>query len=295
MSMLGTLAKVAMGVMVAKGVGAAVQRGRAGTGGTGGMFGQANTGQRGGSGGGLEDLMGSILGGKSSGRTGGGLGGMLEQLTGGTGRSGSSGQGGITEIITSVTQRGGMGGLLGGSTGGAAGGGLGGLLGGLMGGLGGAAAGSALGGTAGTPQNKKSFGEMLNASFDNAGEPDVAPTAEQEVAAALMLRAMIQAAKADGVIDAAEKEKLLGKLGDVTEEEMKFVQGELAAPLDTPALVAQVPPGLERQVYTMSVLAIDLDNQAEADYLNTLAKALNIPAKDVNAIHAELGVTELYA
>ncbi len=295
MSMLGTLAKVALGVMVAMGVGAAVLRGRTGTGGTGGLFGQANTGQRGGSGGGIEDMLGSILGGKSSGRAGGGLGGMLEQLTGGSARGGSSGQGGITDMISSAAQRGGLGGMLGGSTGGAAGGGLGGLLGGLMGGLGGAAAGSAMGRTSSPQQNTKSFGEMLNASFDNAGEPDIAPTAEQEVAAALMLRAMIQAAKADGVIDAAEKDKLLGKLGDVTEEEMKFVPGELAAPLDTPGLVAQVPSGLERQIYTMSVLAIDLDNQAEADYLNTLAKALNLQAQDVNAIHAELGVAALYA
>jgi uncharacterized membrane protein YebE (DUF533 family) len=45
----------------------------------------------------------------------------------------------------------------------------------------------------------------------------------------------------------------------------------------------------------MSVMAIDLDNQSEANYLNELAEGLGIGQAQVNAIHAQLGVPALYA
>ncbi len=49
--------------------------------------------------------------------------------------------------------------------------------------------------------------------------------AAMEQHAKLMLRAMIQAAKADGELDAQEKETILGELGDdISDEERAFVQ-----------------------------------------------------------------------
>ncbi len=135
---------------------------------------------------------------------------------------------------------------------------------------------------------------MLNASFNNKGEPDVAPTADQNAVAGLMLKAMIQAAKSDGKIDESEKGKLLGQLGDIDREEMAFVQAQMKAPVDVKGLARQVPQGLQAQVYTMSVMAIDLDNQNEAQYLHELAQALAIDQKSVNHIHAQLGVPALY-
>jgi uncharacterized membrane protein YebE (DUF533 family) len=110
-----------------------------------------------------------------------------------------------------------------------------------------------------------------------------------------MLRAMIQAAKSDGRIDAAEQRKLLGNLGDVSAEERRFVEAEMQAPVDVAGLARQVPRGLEPQVYTMSVMAIDLDNRNEAQYLHQFASALGLDAARVNQIHARLGVPQLYA
>ena len=233
MSLMGTLAKVAIGVALAKGMQAVTNRasnpGAAGSAGTGGLFGgshspgQTKTARN------SRDSMGSVLGGTADAQDGGsaqgGLGGLLEQLGGGGARSSGASSGG------------GLGDLLGGLTGGrsgsgqsGAGGGLGDLLGGLLGG--GATAGG-LGGLLGSltgggqpnaaPTNDRSFGDVLNSSFTNQGEPDVEPTADQNAVAALMLSAMIQAAKSDGEIQDAEKEKLLGNLGDVSEAEMAFV------------------------------------------------------------------------
>ncbi|SDN89169.1 Uncharacterized membrane protein YebE, DUF533 family [Lutimaribacter pacificus] len=268
MSLMKTLAKVAVGVAVAKGASAMVQR-RAGAAQTpgGGLLGQLQrqmqqrpeaTQSRGG----IEDMLGGILGG---GAGSAGLGGLLEQLGGGV----------------TGTRGGGLDDLLGGLAGAGAAGGIGGLLGGLL--------------TGGTPDTARGgFGDVLNQAIARQDEPDTPPTTEQELAAGLMLRAMIQAAKCDGKLDDAEQARLLDKLGDVSPEEQAFVQAELQAPVDVAGLAGQVPQGLEPQVYAMSVMAIDLDSQPEAQYLHGFAQALGLQPQTVNHIHDQLGVPTLY-
>jgi len=59
-------------------------------------------------------------------------------------------------------------------------------------------------------------------------------------------------------------------------------------------LASHVPAGMEKQVYLMSVMAINLDNQKEAQYLHDLATAMKIGKADVNAVHDHLGVPKLY-
>ena len=278
MSLMKTLAKVAIGVAVAKGMKSMSSGG--------GLLGGA----KGASSGGLQDMMGSLLGGgagqsprsASSGGADGGLGGLLEQLSGTQSRTRSrtrstgASAGGLGDIL----------GQLGGS--GLAGGGLGSLLGGL------ATAGAA-GGLGGLLGGAQGFGAKLNSSLATQGEPDDAPSASQEALAGLMILAMVQAAKSDGEIDPAEQDRMLGHLGDVSPQETAFVNAALEAPVDVEALAAQVPDGLEAQIYTMSLMAIDLDNQKEAQYLHGLAQALDLGQSEVNRIHAELGAPALYA
>ena len=321
MSFMKTLAKVAIGVAIAKGAAAMTSRARSGagsaaggsTGGGGGLLEQLGgaLGQgRSQQGGGIEDMLGAVLGGRSAQSAGsgqGGLGGLLDGLSR-TSRPGAGGasapRGGLDEMLGGLA--GGIGGGAGAGTGG-----LGDLLGGMLGGSLGGALGGAGAARAAMPEampeaapegnkaNKsksgkarRSFAEELNRSL--AGE-EPEPEPEHELAAALMLRAMIQAAKCDGRIDAAEQAKLLEKLGDVSPEERAFVEAELASPVDVEGLARQVPKGLEPQVYAMSVLAIDLDSQAEAQYLHQLAQALGLGKSDVNHIHAQLGAPALYA
>jgi len=225
---------------------------------------------RGGSGRG--NLLGSLLGGALGGSQpagGGGLGGLLAGLAGG-GAAGSS--------------MGGMLGQLGG--GGAAGaGGLGGLLGGMLG---------------GTASNGGGLGSLLGAAMGQQ-RPDGGLTQqatgvdpEQEQQAELLIRAMINAAKSDGTVDAAEQEKIVGKLGEVDAEEAAFVRREISAPLDVDAFVRSVPRGLEQQVYLVSLLAIDLDNQKEARYLDQLGQGLGIDHAVANQLHEEVGAPALY-
>lgn len=300
MSFIGTLAKVAVGVAIAKGVGSVMQASRQGGGtarpGTGTPYGGAPSrgGTAGGAPGGLQDIMKDILAGTPAGRVApageaatpsqqgtlpGGLGGLLEQLAGGAGpdraRQGGAAGSGLDDLLGTLAGSGGLGGLLGG--------------------LAGAVAGGAAAGKPAPRTADASFGDLLNQSLRNFGEPDVPPAPQQEVAAALMLRAMIQAAKADGKVDETERTKLLDGLKDAAQAEVDFVKAELAAPVDIEGLARQVPKGLETQVYTMSVMAITLDNRSEAQYLHELATALGIDPAQANDIHARLGVPMLYS
>lgn len=270
MSLVGTLAKVAMGAMVAKGVSGAL-KGGAGGGGLGGLLGGMLGGQQGGGGG-----LGGMLGGQQGQQAGagGGLGGLLGGLAGGSQQGG--GLGGALGQILGGQQQGGQAGQ--------AGGGLGGLLDSLGGGAGGGAGGGQQGGGG--------LGDLLNSALAGNEQPPT-PTAEQQ--AEVCLRAMLMAARADGEIDAAEQQKITGQLGDISQEEADFIRNEMANPPDFNTFVSGIPQGMEQQVYLMSLLAIDLDTQAEAQYLDRLAKSTNIDNATSNAIHQKLGVPQLYS
>ena len=113
--------------------------------------------------------------------------------------------------------------------------------------------------------------------------------------AELMIRAMVNAAKADGRLDRAEQAAITGNLGHIDQDEIDFINRELARPLDVDEFVRTVPAGLTNQVYGMSLTAIDLDTNQEADYLHRLASGLGIPPETVNQIHRQLGAPDLYA
>ena len=287
MSMVSTLAKVAAGALVARGVSGMMRGGGAqgGGGGLGGMLGGMLGGQGGAQGGGL----GGMLGGGAQG--GGGLGDMLGGMLGG--QQGGAQQSGGMGGMGGAAGAGGIGGLLGGMLAGK--GQQGGGIGGLLDSLGGPGNNVPAGDLANAPAPQGgSMGSVLNSAFENFGEPEQAPSTAQEDQAKLFLRAMINAAKSDGQIDAEEKQKILGELGEVDQSEIEFVQAELAAPLDVDAFVAEVPQGSEQQVYLMSLMGINLDNAAEARYLDALAKGMGLAPEICNAIHDKLGAPKLY-
>ncbi len=211
----------------------------------------------------LGSLLGAVMGGGQS--SGGGLGDLL----GGASRQmqGGPGAGGIGDLL---------GGLLGGGGASGAGGGLGDLLGMAMQQFGGN---QAAGG-----------GQVPDRADFNPIEPHQA-----EEQALILVRAMINAAKSDGEVDSEEQQKIIAKLGDVSQEEIDFVQRELAAPLDVDAFVREIPPGMAEQVYTVSLMTIDLDSNPEAQYLHQLAQGLGIEPATVNAIHEHLGAPKLYS
>ena len=111
--------------------------------------------------------------------------------------------------------------------------------------------------------------------------------------ATTLVRAMINAAKADGVIDAQEQRKIFAKLADLGPEEAAFAREEIAKPLNMDFL-ADVTPEMAPQVYALSLMAIEVDTTAEIQYLQQLAQRLGLDARTVDGIHAQLGLAPLY-
>ncbi len=112
--------------------------------------------------------------------------------------------------------------------------------------------------------------------------------------AIVLIRSMVNAAKADGRIDQGEQDKIIKQLGNPSRENIEFLRNEFSAPLDVQEFVRSVPIGMEQQVYTMSLIAIDLDEGSEASYLVQLAEALRIPVDVREQIHQRFGAPSVY-
>ena len=111
-----------------------------------------------------------------------------------------------------------------------------------------------------------------------------APEAPANEDALLLIRAMIAAANADHVVDDVERHTILGKVtaSGLGAEEHGFMEEELANPLDIRALAAQVKsPEMAEQVYAASILALEVDSDAERNYLQRLASTLNLDTATV--------------
>lgn len=279
-----TLLKVAIGVVIAKGV-ASMTRGSSG-----GSSGQAPTAGRGtridtSSKGGLEDMMGDVLRSGRSSRaprdsersgdpTGGGLGDLLDQISGQKRSSprSTAPKGGLDDLLDELTGRG--------------------------------RTTTQTRADAPLPRTGRGgVGDLLDqvlADKPGGGKPGGGPITlpkpeqEEDLSAALMLRAVIQAVKCDGELDDAERDRLMQAMGDADQREVQAVQAELSRPVDVQGLARLVPAGLEPQVYMASLVAIDLDQRAEADYLHQLAGALDLSPDQVNAIHDKAGAPRLY-
>jgi uncharacterized membrane protein YebE (DUF533 family) len=116
-----------------------------------------------------------------------------------------------------------------------------------------------------------------------------AQEADQQSLARNLLRAMIAAAKADGHIDAAEQTNIFAQMDKMHlgAEDKVFVMDELRAPLDVDAVArAARTPEEAAELYTVSLLAIDVDNSSERAYLALLAARLRLDDRLVAHLHA---------
>ena len=121
------------------------------------------------------------------------------------------------------------------------------------------------------------------------------PSEEKELhaRAELVMAAMINAAKADGVIDQNELNRIVGRLEETgaDRDEAAYVQAELRKPGNLLDLIKAVPnQEAAVQVYAASLLATEADTPAERDYLNRLAQGLDLPPQTVAYVHRSLGV-----
>jgi uncharacterized membrane protein YebE (DUF533 family) len=246
----------------------------------------------------LGDLLGGLLG-RGGGAQGGGLGGVLGQGGGGLADLARRAEemlgapsGSVRNTLQDKNQlaMGGLAALAGAVLGGRHG--MGGAVGGGLMALLGSLAFSALKRRAAAAQADPA--ELAREAPLGLREPQT-PEEEAELqdTALLALRAMINAAKADGAIDGGEMSRIMGKLHEsgTDSEARNFVMGELQKPLDLDTLVRDVKSQeVAVQVYGASLLAIEVDTPAERDYLQRLAKGLGLDGETVERVHASLGL-----
>ena len=114
----------------------------------------------------------------------------------------------------------------------------------------------------------------------------------QEELGKSLVRAMIAAAKADGRIDADEKEAIFAKLEgmSLSADEKAWVFDELSSPLDINAVVARADtPEHAAEIYAASLIAITADTASERAYLDALASKLKLAPALVAEIHKAAG------
>lgn len=233
---------------------------------------------------------------------------------------GAGNSGGLGDIMGSLTKM--IGGAAG--SGNTAGGGsdaLGNILGGVMNSLGGnkaalgglgALAGALLGGGRSSARGAVGGGglamlaSLAFAALKKAGRaPSQAPRAflepqnkQEEQAleddAEVIVKAMINAAKADGNIDEAEVQRIIGKLDDdgLTQEEKDFFIAEANKPMDINKVIASAngQEEMAAQIYAASLLAIEVDTEAEQTYMQQLADGLGLHPEVATHIEHTLGV-----
>ena len=277
-SLVGAFMENAMAPSAGNRIGNALEQfQRGGFGGTGGAATGGASGAPGGMLGGIVDMFKDGLGSAAQ-RPGqaGGLGAVLGSLLGG---GKGAVQGGMMAVLASVAMK-----AL--STAGeqqaASGqsGGLSDLLGGLM-----------PGGGAGGQAGPWSGGDVP------LGMRPPQSTAEEEAlesTAQLVLKGMINAAKSDGQISPDEMQRIVGKLQESGADAglQQWVMQQMQAPLNVQAFAAEIPnQEVAAQVYTASLLAVELDTEAEKRYLQDFAQASGLHPMVVGQIHQTLGVT----
>ena len=267
----------------------------------------------------LDSLAGTLGGG--TGKAGGGIGDLLSSVLGGGQKSGATGTGGgIDDLLSSVlgggqksgatATGGGIGDLLSnmlGDAGKAVGGnknlaigGLGALIGSILGG-GGKSAGGAIGGGLMALLGTLAFNALKGAGQSKPQIPAglLEPETEDEKkmlnqSSELVLRAMINATKADGQVDQNEINRIMGKFDEigVDAEGKNYLLEQLQKPMETERLIAEAQgqPELAAQMYAASLMAIEVDTEKEKEYLNKLSTGLGLDPPVVASIQKFVGL-----
>ncbi len=134
-------------------------------------------------------------------------------------------------------------------------------------------------------------GQSGQAAPPPAPAAQTAQVPQNEQNAIFLIRAMIAAANADGIIDAEEFMQIMDRLEQVglSSEERDFLKKEMKSPLNVEQVAEQaLSAGLAQEAYAASLLAITIDTQAEQEYLDTLRGLLALSQDQADQLHAEL-------
>ncbi len=121
------------------------------------------------------------------------------------------------------------------------------------------------------------------------------PAEEQalEHKAQLVIRGMINIAKADGQVSSDEVQRIVGKLEEngMGADAQAWILEELRKPLNLDAFVAEIPnQEIAAEVYAASLLAVEVDTPQERQYLEQFAAKTGLHPMVAQHIQNTLGV-----
>ncbi|MGJ3263301.1 MAG: DUF533 domain-containing protein [Salinarimonas sp.] len=112
--------------------------------------------------------------------------------------------------------------------------------------------------------------------------------------ALFLVRTMIAAAAADGVVDAAERERLAGAMREagLDPDDRAFLDDEIAWPRDIEEIAdAVTTPEQAARTYAAARLVIEPDTMQEREFLRLLAERMDLRADEIARIEARAGGT----
>ena len=116
-------------------------------------------------------------------------------------------------------------------------------------------------------------------------------TAGRDALGLTLVRAMIAAARADGRLDAQESQAIFQRitaLGLAPDDQALLVK-EMGRPVDMDAIVDSAhSPEVAAEIYIASLLAVDVDTDAEKAYLAMLAARLDLAPDLVAEMHRQV-------
>ncbi|MCG6966608.1 MAG: tellurite resistance TerB family protein [Chromatiaceae bacterium] len=254
------------------------------------------------------DLIGAFLQNSMTSSGSGRVGSAVDNLQRGSFSIPGMGAGGGADLLDSLRNAV-QGGMSGAARNPAAAGGIGAVLGSLLGG-GSDSVKGALGGGALAMLASVAMKALMSADQGAKGAAGAAPWSggdlplglkvpenreQQETlrkTAELVLKGMINAAKSDGRVSREESQRIVGKLREsgLDDASQAWLLEEMQRPLDLDAFVAEIPSHeVAAQVYAASLLAIEVDTQAEVRYLQRLAQLSGLHPAVVQQIHQTMG------
>jgi uncharacterized membrane protein YebE (DUF533 family) len=106
-----------------------------------------------------------------------------------------------------------------------------------------------------------------------------------------IVKAMIAAAKSDGHMDAEEQKLITSKIESLNLETdiTSFLMTELTKPLDVAEIAASADsPEAAAEIYLASAMVVDLGDEQERQYMNSLAKSLGLEAAVVQNLEGQI-------
>lgn len=119
---------------------------------------------------------------------------------------------------------------------------------------------------------------------------DLSTLSETAAESVLLVRTMIAAAAADGVIDVDERARIVARTADagLDAETRAFLEAELAVPKSADDIAAMTRPALVNEIYAAALLAVNLDQESERRFLERLGAGLGLSVETQQEIQAQL-------